>query len=417
MLRSILLLFSSSFIGRLFGLLRFQGLLYVFGQSSFSDTIIYFTTFVWLVNNFFITPIVNRSLIADLGRVDEIEYFYVINALIKKVLKAAFISGLSMLFFLEAYNFFYESLELDIYSKFLIILIFPILGLNEIFSLFNQFKGKYFLYSLNTAIWNVFLLFSLMLYYFLNIKDSFVLYFFFLFLGKVSSLILQFKNTHINLNVFNFLLEKKVVESTKKEHKQYFYNLSIIIFSSITFFDLNLLSTNGLVGVITVYSIILKLPSLLQSLLTSALIPVFFNKLVLEKGKFFKTIFQFSLLCFLCFLTLGLLYVFFGDLIYELLFNYKLLASDNENLILGLLYMFLSLISFFLIRLSVEFKFQKVIFITLLFGLFFKLIYTQIVSVTVYSLLTSNLIIFLIFVCFGIIFLKYKSKTYEHITT
>ena len=75
-----------------------------------------------------------------------------------------------------------------------------------------------------------------------------------------------------------------------------------------------------------------------------------------------------------------------------------------------------SVISFFLIRLSVEFKFQKVIFITLLFGLLFKFIYTQIISVTIYSLLISNLIVFSIVVFLGIIFIKYKNKTDEHIT-
>tara|TARA_B100001093_G_scaffold488750_1_gene526249 strand:+ start:186 stop:1442 length:1257 start_codon:yes stop_codon:yes gene_type:complete len=418
MLKSIILLFSSSFIGRSLGLLRFLVLVSIFGKGSFTDTIIYFTTFIWLVNNFFVVPIVNRSLIADLGGAHESEYFYVINSLIKKVLKSALITGLTMTLVLEVYNLFHNNLELDIYSKFFILLIFPVLGLNEIFSLFNQFKKKYFLYSINTAIWNTTLIFSLMVYYFLGIKEGFVIYFLFLFLGKVLSLTIQFKNTHLDIGVLNFLLLNNVYKRSKKEKNDYFYQISIILFSSITFFDLNLLGTTNLVGIITVYSIILKLPSLLQSLLTSALIPVFFNKLVLEKGKLLTTFTLFATTCFLAFSLLGVFYALFGESIHNLLFDYQLSVSDNKNLIVGLLYMFFSIVSLFLIRLSVEFKFQKLIFISLLLGLFFKLIYSQIITITINSLLISNLVIFSIVVLSGAFFIASRNKkTHEYITT
>ena len=71
MIKPILELFSSSMLGRLIGLLRFQVILYVFGQNEFSDNIIYFTTFIWLVNNFFVIPNVNSSIIADLDSNEE----------------------------------------------------------------------------------------------------------------------------------------------------------------------------------------------------------------------------------------------------------------------------------------------------------------------------------------------------------
>ena len=196
MIKPILELFSSSMLGRLIGLLRFQVILYVFGQNEFSDNIIYFTTFIWLVNNFFVIPNVNSSIIADLDSNEEKNHNIIIINFIRRITKVSLSTGLIALLFL----FFVNSndiFSLDILSLVLIFFTFPLLGINEIISLYNQYKGKYFLYSFNPVIWNLILIICLLLYWVFDIQNLYT-YFIFLLLAKLTSIIIQYKFSNLN---------------------------------------------------------------------------------------------------------------------------------------------------------------------------------------------------------------------------
>ena len=387
MIKSILQLFSSSMLGRLIGLLRFQIILYVFGQNEFSDSIIYFTTFIWLVNNFFVIPNVNSSIIADLDSNEEKNHPIIIINFIRKITKVSLLSGfiaLLLLFFVNSNDIF----SLDILSIVLIFLTFPLLGVNEIISLYNQYKGKYFLYSFNPVIWNLILIICLVLYWILDIKN-FYIYFIFLFFAKLTSLLIQYKFS--NLNLFKIYNNKNVI--IDKPSINIYYTLSIIIFSGITFFDLTILNLYSAVGALTVYSILLKIPTLLLSLISSSTLPVFFNRIIMNKGSLFKNFINFSGLSFLLFLLLGFTYLFIGEFIFESLFNYSLTKPDNIDIYLALLFMFVSSFAFFLIRLSVEFRFQKSIFIFALIGVILKFSGTYLYIINIRNLILLNILV------------------------
>ena len=90
----------------------------------------------------------------------------------------------------------------------------------------------------------------------------------------------------------------------------------------------------------------------------------------MNEGSLFKNFLHFSGLSFLLlFLSVGFVYLFLDEFIFNSLFNYILTKSDNLNIYLALLFMFISSFAFFLIRLSVEFKFQKAIFIYAFLGI------------------------------------------------
>lgn len=388
MIKPILELFSSSMLGRLIGLLRFQVILYVFGQNEFSDTIIYFTTFIWLVNNFFVIPNVNSSLIADLSSNEEENHPIIIINLIRNTIKVSLSSGfiaLLVIFLVIGNN---DILSLDVLSLVLIFLTFPLLGVNEIVSLYNQYKGRYFLYSFNPVIWNVILILCLVLYWILDIK-IFYIYFLFLFFAKLTSLFIQYKFSSLNLH--QTYKNRNLV--TAKPFMNIYYTISIIIFSGITFFDLTILSIYSFVGAVTVYSILLKIPTLLMSLISSSALPVFFNRIVMKEGSLFRNLINFSGLSFLLFMLLGFGYLFIGEYIFKYLFNYILTNFDYLDIYLALIFMFVSSFAFIFIRLSVEFKFQKSIFVISFLGLIIKLVSTYLFTINIRNLIIFNILL------------------------
>lgn len=387
MIKPILELFSSSMLGRLIGLLRFQVILYVFGQNEFSDTIIYFTTFIWLVNNFFVIPNVNSSLIADLSSNEEENHPIIIINLIRKTIKVSLSSGfiaLLVIFLVIGNN---DILSLDVLSLVLIFLTFPLLGVNEIVSLYNQYKGRYFLYSFNPVIWNVILILCLVLYFILDIK-IFYIYFLFLFFAKLTSLFIQYKFSYLNLH--QTYKNRNLV--TAKPSINIYYTISIIIFSGITFFDLTILGIYSFIGAVTVYSILLKIPTLLMSLISSSALPVFFNRIIMKEGSLFRNLINFSGLSFLLFMLLGFIYLFIGEYIFKYLFNYSLTNFDYLDIYLALIFMFVSSFAFFFIRLSVEFKFQKSIFVISFLGLIIKLVSTYLFTINIRNLMILNIL-------------------------
>lgn len=387
MTKPILELFSSSLLGRLIGLLRFQVILYVFGQNEFSDSIIYFTTFIWLVNNFFVIPNVNSSLIADLTSNDEENHSIIIINLIRKIIIVSLSSGfiaLLVVFLVIGNN---DILSLDVLSLVLIFLTLPLLGVNEIVSLYNQYKGRYFLYSFNPVIWNVILILCLVLYWILDIKN-FYIYFLFFFFAKLISLFIQYKFS--NLNLHQTYINRNLVNV--KPSINIYYTISIIIFSGITFFDLTILGIYSFVGAVTVYSILLKIPTLLMSLISSSALPVFFNRIIMKEGSLFKNLINFLGLSFFLFMLLGFSYLFIGEYIFKYLFNYSLTNFDYLDIYLALIFMFVSSFAFFFIRLSVEFKFQKSIFVISFLGLIIKLVSTYLFTINIRNLIILNIL-------------------------
>lgn len=412
--RSIIELFSSSFLGRIIGLIRFQVVLFVFGQNILSDSIIYFTAFIWLVNNFFVIPSVNSSLIADLGANDQDQHVMIIQNLVKRISKLAIFIGIMSLIIVVFLNTNKGILNLDIISICLILMTFPLLGINEIFSLYNQYKEKYFLYSFNPAVWNSVLIVGLFFYWHFDLEDLWF-YFLFLLIAKILTVTIQFKYSKLKLTWGKGDNEVKKTEKSEGNHN-IFYNFAIIIFSGISFFDLNILSIYSVVGAVTVYTIFLKIPSLLQTIVTSSTLPVFFNRIVLKQATLVKSIMQFVGLTLLLFLGIAVVYLIMGKWLFSIFFNYELTEIDIADIYLSLLYMLVSTLSFFLIRLSVEYKYQKIIFVSSVLAVIIKLTATQLYVVDIRNLLLVNIIVFGIIFITGIFLIFKKNKSNESLT-
>lgn len=389
MFNSIIKLFSGSVIGRVIGFFRFQAILLVFGQGNLSDRIIYLVTFIWLVNNFFVIPLVNRDLIAKLGKCnDEWEEEIFIKERFRSLVVSSLVLGLLSVSFLFLYGIFVESIiQFDFVTLLFSLLTLVLLGVNELFSLFNQFKGRYFLYSLNPSIWNSVLLLVVGAYWLFNWQSIWI-YFFFLFIGVLISLSIQYRFSKLkfakNWITFNF----RRFKSIKLESP--FYQLSIIMFSAISFFDLNILSVTSFVGAVTLYSVILKLPELTQSIVNSAFLPVVFNEIVLKQTKTLSGLLKFVILCILAFGALAIVYQFLANEVF--IFLFKTDVSEHKNALFGgLLYMLVSSITYLMIRLSVEFNFQRIVFYSCTLGLVTKVVSIFLMPNTLFSVVLSNL--------------------------
>lgn len=414
MLRPVIELFSSSFLGRIIGLLRFQAILYVFGQNILSDSIIYFTAFIWLVNNFFVIPSVNSSLIADLGANDEEHHITIIQNLVKRVFKLSVLTGVLSLIIVI---FLYGNkgiMNLDVISVSIILVIFPLLGINEIFSLYNQYKENYFLYSFNPVVWNSVLIIGLIFYWLFEIENLWF-YFLFLLIAKVLTVTVQYKYSKLKLTWGKEDKRGKKTQNTGGNHNIY-YNLSIIIFSGISFFDLNILSKYSVVGTVTVYTIFLKIPSLLQTIVASSTLPVFFNRIVLKQSTLVKSIAQFVGLTLLLFLGIAIVYLIMGKWLFSTFFNYELAEIDIRDIYFSLIYMLVSTLSFFFIRLSVEYKYQKIIFASSVLAVIIKLAATKLYVVDIRNLLLVNMIVFGIIFITGIFSIFKKNNSNENLT-
>ena len=129
-----------------------------------------------------------------------------------------------------------------------------------------------------------------------------------------------------------------------------------------------------------------------MSLISSSALPVFFNRIIMKEGSLFNNFINFSGLSFLLFMLLGFSYLFIGEFIFKYLFNYSLTKFDDLDVYLALFFMFVSSFAFFFIRLSVEFKFQKSIFVISFLGLIIKLVSTYLFTINIRNLLLFNIL-------------------------
>jgi|GEM_PF-1160656 len=400
MLRAITALFSSSMIGRALGLLRFQLLLIAFSQSGFTDSVIYVTTLIWTINNFFVVPTVNRNLIAELASVEKGRHPEIIKAAFFSVFKVSLISAFCTLICLFLLNQWVAGFDYSKWEMLVIFLIIAVLGTNEIFSLYNQFNKKYFLYGINPAIWNGILSIGVLFLWLLD-TESILIYLSFLALSIGVSIFIQFRYSGLD---FEQIVGAKINNLENRllnvEHK-YWYNGTVILFMGTTFFDLNVLKFSNTAGLVTVYSIILKLPELLVSVINGSIQPVFFNAIIKRTKPIVQTFFKFFLFSLLGFIFLAIVTFIFNQQLFLVLFNFNV-GEYSGSSFLAICMLFISTLSYMLIRLSVEFNYSKSLFFITLIGVILKSVLLIMYHSGITYLISLNILFFLLIFCFGL---------------
>ncbi len=401
MIKPIFSLFSSSMIGRVLGLLRFQLMLYLFNQTLFTDNIIYTTTLIWTINNFFIVPIVNKSLISDLNNVSKEEHNVVIRNVLRLIFRAIILTALLAYSISALIIYFNDSILYNNFELLIILIIVTSLGINEVFSLYNQFNDKYFIYAFNRTIWNVIIIIGLYYIYIIN-NESITYYLVFMLLSILLSLLIQFYISKFRIK--DLMFKEKITIQGVQKRNNIWYSALIIIFLGITFIDLNFLKIHTAIGIITTFTILMKLPDLLLSLINSAIQPVYFNSIIKNYSRLKNNLLVFCLIVIILFIILFIITYIFGDNLYLYMFNF--IINDYENLSYWVICMVgLNTLSYMLVRLSVDFTYTKNLLIAACFALCIKL--TIIInSISIESIITSNIIFHIIIIIFSIVFIS-----------
>ena len=392
MLKAIISLFSSSMIGRIIGLFRFQLMLYLFSQSVFTDDIIYTTTLIWTINNFFITPLVNKSLISDLNITEQNIHISLVKKTIYSVLK---ITGIISIILIVSINFiqhYTDAINYNNIEVLCILIIISLLGLNEVFSLYNQYNNKYFVYAFNRSIWNLVLIFGLIVISIIDI-ESLLYYLLFMLASIIFSIAFQIKNSNFKLKL---LLEydKSYMIVSNSVDKNLWYNGIILIYLGLTFIDLNLLKNNSSVGVITTFTILLKLPELILSLINGSVLPVFFNSIIKDYNTLLVNMMKYKSIALILYLILFLITFKFGSYLFDFMFNFTLTGFESLAYY-AILMMFFNALSYMYVRLSVDFKYTKALFFISLLSLLTKLCIIY-YDITIEIILLSNIAFYII---------------------
>lgn len=406
MFKSIGTLFTSSLIGRIIGFFRFQLLVFLFSQTQFTDNIIYTTTLIWTINNFFVIPTINKSLIADLSKSDVEYHSLIVSRTSKLALKSGFIAGLIAVSIVLVLQFtgngiYFSSLELI-----LIFLIIIALGQNEVFSLYNQYKKKYFLYALNPGVWNTILILGISTMWLVNIQAIYI-YLLYMFLAILITIFIQYKKSGVSFNLTSksSMFGKETITASKN----YWYNGVIILFMGTTFFDLNIITVFSVAGIVTVYTILLKLPELTLSIINGSVQPVYFNSIMNSLESIKKEFTRFLILSLLAFLGLGLFLYLMKGPIFEYMFNFNITGYET-TLILMILMVFLASVSYMLARLSEEFMYSKYMFFISLLTVSLKVVLISVFEFELKLIIYSNIATYGSMILVGLYFLLIKKN-------
>lgn len=409
MIKAIVSLFSSSMIGRLIGLFRFQLMLYLFSHSKFTDDIIYTTTLIWTINNFFITPIVNKSLISDLNTSPQESHTALLRGTILSVLKMTMFVSTILFLGINIIQYYSSIIDYNNYEIVCVILIIISLGINEIFSLYNQFSNKYFVYAFNRTIWNIIIMVGLIIIAIAN-TESLLYYLLFMLISIFISISYQLNYSNINIkNILN--LSTKYYKKRNFDINNFWYNGTILIYFGITFIDLNILKNNSVVGIITTYTILLKLPELILSLINGSIQPVFFNSIIKDYHSLIPNMLKYKSIAFLLYFLLFLFTYLFGDIFFNLMFNFSIYGYELLSYY-AILMMFLNVLSYMYLRLSVEFEYSKSLFYVSFILLLVKL---SIIfgDTSIRIVLFTNIFFYMfIYIISNYFIMKHKSSNY-----
>jgi len=326
MLKSISKIFFTTILGKLFGFLKIVLLIQFYGTNAFTDALIITISIYWFWSNIIVYSLFSVSLIPNLANTKS-KKLQIFKTL-KTLYSVNFISLLGfilVMIFSKEIIYVFAPLNDVIFlknSNILMLMMSPLLFLiptTEIFTILNQYNNRMITASINLTVWNIFQLIAIVLGFYLFENSIMLVYIFGLFtiLAYVVTSIIQIRVSGY-FNYFNF--SKLFFISYSLAKKSIVHNYKF--FLSILLTQLNLYIDNFFIsglesGYISKYNIIIKVPELVQSLLISALVVVFFNKIVEDKRKIKSIFIKFSFLLF-PFLLLGIIIIrFYGtDILY-----------------------------------------------------------------------------------------------------
>jgi|9_EtaG_2_1085328.scaffolds.fasta_scaffold01596_4 hypothetical protein len=409
MIKSIASLFTSSLLGRIIGFFRFQLLVFFFSQTHFTDKIIYTTTLIWTLNNFFVIPNVNKSLIADLSGSVKENYSSIIWDTSMLALKSGVFAGLISVLIIVFLEFSGSPLDFKSYDLVLVFIIVICLGQNEVFSLYNQFKKRFFLYALNPGVWNIVLIIGILTMWFLGSTDLYI-YLIFLVIAILSTVFMQYSKVDVPFSRRS-VINSRVTSKVKLPQKDYWYNGVVILFMGTTFLDLNFITIFSVAGIVTVYTILLKIPELMLSMINGSVQPVFFNMIMDKQGYLKNSFSRFLLLISTAFILMGLFLFMFKYKLYQYLFNFQIVGYES-TLLLVIIMAFFASFSYMIVRLSEEFKYSKELFFYALAMIIIKLFVIITLDFSLDMIIYTNIATYVCITIVGLYFLFLKKNTH-----
>lgn len=285
MLKKLLKIFSVSTLGKALGFIKVQLLTSFFGANIYTDALIIVINIYWFWSNEIIYSLFSNTLIPNLAKENSQkgQSFHLI-----KVLASS--NFLSLVFFLLIVTFpkliiypFAPLASKDFFATAEKLLFFlaplaVLIPLTEIFTLANQFKDRFFISAINMTIWNLFQIISILIsYFFLDISSLIYLYAFLTICAYFITTVLQMRSS----NFMSYFRLKKVFIFSFKSFRQnvknnYSYFISTVLFQINIYINYAFVSKLT-IGSITIFDVILKVPSVFQSLLISSLAVIFFN--------------------------------------------------------------------------------------------------------------------------------------------
>lgn len=337
LLRSLSKIFTLSTLGKILGLVKIQLLTFYFGANAFTDALIIVLNIFWFWSNEIIYSLFSNTLIPKLAKLKDedqrlIETFNIFksaNILSFTFFLLAIILNIYIvrLFAPSASNEFYS------YSKWLIIYLSPIallIPLTEIFTLYNQYKEKYFISTINMSVWNTFQIVAILISIYIFNKDINNLILFY----SIFTIIGYLVTAHLQLNYSRYYHKFKVIDLISINLNGFFtqiksnykFLLSTILFQLNIYINLAFISKLDS-GYITIYDIVVKIPNVFQSLLLSSLTIIFFNKISNDEKMLDYNFKKFSLGIFLLVLPLVLIVSVYGLDILNLIYGSKVFVN------------------------------------------------------------------------------------------
>lgn len=343
MLKKLLKIFSVSTLGKVLGFIKIQLLTSFFGANIYTDALIIVINIYWFWSNEIIYSLFSNTLIPNLANENNQkgQSFQLI-----KVLASS--NFLSLVFFLLIITFpkfvIYPfaplaSKDFFVTAEKLLFLLAPLavlIPLTEIFTLANQFKDRFFISALNMSVWNLFQIISILIsYFFLDISKLIYLYAFLTICAYSITTVLQMRSS----NFLNYFSIKKVFLFSFKSFKQsvitnYSYFISTVLFQINIYINYAFVSKLA-TGSITIFDVILKVPSVFQSLLLSSLAIIFFNIISKQQTLVIDYYWKISKNMFIVMLPLLALISMYGTSILHLIYSEELFTNrKNVDLIL-----------------------------------------------------------------------------------
>jgi putative peptidoglycan lipid II flippase len=347
MLKNISKIFFTTILGKLFGFLKIVLLIHFYGTNALTDALIITISIYWFWSNIVVYSLFSVSLIPDLANVksERLQLYKTLRTLFS-VNFVSIMGFLLIIFFSKNIIYMFAPINNIVFvenANILMLIMSPLLFLiptTEIFTILNQYNNRMIIASINLTVWNILQVIAIIASFYL-FKSSLLLvyvYGIFTIVGYMITSVIQIKSS----NYFNHFNYKKLFgfsfNATKKSIlKNYKFFLSILLTQLNLYID-NFFISNLETGYISKYNIIIKVPELIQSIFVSALVVVFFNKIVEEKDKIKSVFIKFSV-SLLPLLGVGLLIIkFYGTDILFIIYGKNAFMGLNNIYIQKILY-------------------------------------------------------------------------------